>query len=337
LAGRAADVADAPVYLVRGDDPSLVRDRVAALLDELVGQADRSLMVEEVEVDAASAAERAAQLAAIVDAAQTPPFLTERRIVVGRGLHHARAEELDGLTAAIDDLLPSTVLILVWEGGSVPKRLLDRLKAAGGPQLDTSPGRNARAQRQWLTDQTKAAGVRLDPAAMELVADRLGEDLGRLGGVLTTLAATYGAGATLGPGDVEPYLGAGGALAPYELTDAIDRGAIDVALDRLHRLLRGERHPLQLMATLHGHYARMLALDGSGVRSESDAAALLGMRGSTYPARKALDQSRRLGSAHISQAIGLLAQADLDLRGAKGWPDALVMEVLVARLANLSR
>jgi DNA polymerase III subunit delta len=32
----------------------------------------------------------------------------------------------------------------------------------------------------------------------------------------------------------------------------------------------------------------------------------------------------------------LLAQADLDLRGAKEWPDELVMEVLVARLSRLA-
>jgi hypothetical protein len=30
-----------------------------------------------------------------------------------------------------------------------------------------------------------------------------------------------------------------------------------------------------------------------------------------------------------------LAQADLDLRGAKDWPEELVMEILVARLSRL--
>jgi DNA polymerase-3 subunit delta len=54
-----------------------------------------------------------------------------------------------------------------------------------------------------------------------------------------------------------------------------------------------------------------------------------------FPARKALDQYRRLGSGGVVRAIGLLAQADLDLRGAKDWPDSLVMEVLVARLTKL--
>jgi DNA polymerase-3 subunit delta len=80
----------------------------------------------------------------------------------------------------------------------------------------------------------------------------------------------------------------------------------------------------------------MLALDGADVRNERDAAALLGMKGSAFPAKKALDQGRRLGPRRVGQAITWLAQADLDLKGARKLPDDLVMEVLVARLANLS-
>ena len=98
----------------------------------------------------------------------------------------------------------------------------------------------------------------------------------------------------------------------------------------------GERHPLQILPTLAGHYTRMLALDGSDVRGEKDAADLLGMKGSSYPARKALDQARRLGSNRVASAVTMLARADRDLRGERAWPDALVLEVLVARLANLS-
>ena len=79
----------------------------------------------------------------------------------------------------------------------------------------------------------------------------------------------------------------------------------------------------------------MLRLDGSGITDEAGAQAATGMAG--FPARKALTQARRLGHDKIVRAIGLLAAADLDLRGKIGWPPALVMEVLVARLAQLSR
>jgi DNA polymerase-3 subunit delta len=80
----------------------------------------------------------------------------------------------------------------------------------------------------------------------------------------------------------------------------------------------------------------MLRLDGAGVRDEAQAAELLGMKGSTFPAKKALNQARRLGHDGVVDAIGLLADADLDLRTfTKDWPEQLVMEVLVARLSRL--
>jgi DNA polymerase-3 subunit delta len=80
----------------------------------------------------------------------------------------------------------------------------------------------------------------------------------------------------------------------------------------------------------------MLRLDGSGVTSPEEAAELLGLR-SAYPAKKALAQCRRLGTARIARAINLLAQADLDLRGVTALPGELVLQVLVARLSRLVR
>ena len=131
------------------------------------------------------------------------------------------------------------------------------------------------------------------------------------------------------------YGGDAGSVVPWELDDAIDRGDIAAALKVLHRLLPS-RHPLQLLAALHGRYQRMLRLDGAGAADEHQAAAMLGMKGSTFPARKILGQTRKLGSERVARAIRLLADADLALRGTVDWPDELVLEVLVARLAALS-
>jgi DNA polymerase-3 subunit delta len=90
-------------------------------------------------------------------------------------------------------------------------------------------------------------------------------------------------------------------------------------------------------STLHSHFARILRLDGADVTGEKQAAELLGIKGSTFPARKALGQARKLGHDRVVRIIDLLAQADLDLRGGKAWPDHLVLEVLVARVATMSR
>src|SRR3954453_2762676 len=110
-----------PVHIVKGGDESLLRDAVRDLVDTLVGDGDRSLIVEEVAIDGSTEEDRASQLAALVDAARTPPFLTARRVVVGRRVSTAKVDELGPLIEAIGDPLPSTALVLTWETGAVPK------------------------------------------------------------------------------------------------------------------------------------------------------------------------------------------------------------------------
>ena len=128
-------------------------------------------------------------------------------------------------------------------------------------------------------------------------------------------------------------------MAPWELTDAIDRGDTAVALAHLRRLLgAGGRHPLVILASLHTHFARMLRLEGAtDAADERSAAVALGLTGSTFPAKKALVQARRLGYRGISRAIRLLSDADLALKGTMDWPPDLVLEILVARLAEDGR
>ena len=80
----------------------------------------------------------------------------------------------------------------------------------------------------------------------------------------------------------------------------------------------------------------MATVDDADVVDERSAVAALGGRVKPYPARKALEQSRALGSGGIREAFARLHQADLDLKGARGIPEQAVMEVLVVRLARLS-
>jgi DNA polymerase-3 subunit delta len=317
----------APVaaWYVKGDDPSVVAEEVSRLVHQLSG--DDAMAVEDLSGDDFD-------VTAIVDACQTPPFLADRRVVVARNVGRFRSEELDPLVAWLADPLPTTALVLTAGGGQVSQRLVNAVKKVG-KVVDVSAG-SGRARSQWLASRLAQAPVRLDSAAAQRLGEHLGEDVGRLTTLLDALGVAYGEGARIGSDELEPFLGDAGGVAPWELTDAIDAGDTAAALDHLHRMLgAGGRHPLVVMATLHRHFSAMLRLDGSGVADERAAAEVLGT--APFPAKKALAQSRRLGTAGIARAIELLADADLDLRGVAGWPDELVLEVLVARLSRLVR
>jgi DNA polymerase III subunit delta len=243
------------------------------------------------------------------------------------------------LLSYLDDPLPTSHLVLVTgEKGRLSTKLVNAVKKIGHV-IDAGVPTQRGGRSAWLVDHLRGAPVNLEPAAVKALDGHLGDDLGRLANLLEVLAAAYGRGARVGVDDIEPFLGESGSVPPWELTDAIDAGNTSVALDLLHRMMGpGERHPLVLLSTLHNHYARMLRLDGADAADERAAAAALGMTGSTYPARKALSQGRRLGNRGVAEAIRLLAEADLDLRKLRrDWPEDLVMEVLVARLSRLGR
>ncbi len=317
------------VHLISGDDASLVLSALTELVHRLVGDGDRSLMVDEFD-------HPDDEMRAIVDAAQTPPFLTDHRVVIVRDVGRFTSDDVAPLVAYLTDPLPTTHLVVVAGGGKTAKSLADALKACGAQVHDTTPPSKAKDRTAWVEQQFAAEGVRIDASALQAVAAWMGEDAGRLQGVIETLASTYGTATKLRADDVRPFLGEAGGVPPWDLTDAIDKGDTTRSLDLLHRMTgAGGRHPLQVMAILHGHYTKLLKLDGADARDAASAAAALGIKPG-FPARKALDQYRKLGGSGVTRAVGLLAQADLDLRGAKEWPDSLVMEVLVARLSKLA-
>ena len=317
------------VVLVRSDDPTLRDEAVRALVREAVGTDDPAFAVVDLQGDDGT-------IGAAVDAASTPPMFSSRRIVILRDIGRFASAEteplLDYLAAPVD----TSVMVLVSGGGQIQRKLLDALRKASAIVDAGAP--TGKARQGWLAERLADAPVRLDGRAAARLSEHLGEDLGRLSGIVAVLAAVYGVDARIGVDELEPFLGSAGAGAPWELTDAVDRGDVAGSLAQLHRALgAGDRHPLQVMATLQVHFGRLLRLDGSGATDEVAAAQMLGITGSTFPAKKALVQSRKLGRNGAQRAMQLLAQADLDLRGVREIPGDTVLEILVARLARLAR
>jgi DNA polymerase III subunit delta len=326
----AADGGPVMVTLIEGGDPTLVAEALRRIIDELVGDEDRSLVLEDYSGDEVD-------LAAVADACATPPFLTSRRVVVVRDVGKWKTEEVAPLLSYLENPLDTTALVLVAGGGQTPAKLATAAKAHGqavSTQVDS------RATAEWVEKRIRRSGVGLDGTAIRALIEHLGEDPGRLVPIIDLLEAAFPPGERLRFEDIEPYLGQAGSVTPWAFTDSIDSGQVEAALTSLHRLLEGgDRHPLVVLAILHRHVTSLMRVDHPGIRSEADAALAMGIaKGrSTYPAKKALKSAQSWGSANVAEAVGLVADAELDLKGQSAWPEAAVLEVLVARLCRLAR
>ncbi|MCU1467969.1 MAG: polymerase delta subunit [Actinomycetia bacterium] len=343
--------------MVQGADPSLRDREVQRLIDELLAGEDRSFALDDHTLasrrrvgdatpdtepdDEARAAEGSTELpafAALTTALQSPPFMTSARVVVVRDIGNATTEQAQWLAAWIADPLDGVHLVLVAGGGRVSSALDKAIKANAqlvGPAGDQTA--------DVLQRELRDAHLKLAPDAAKQVAAHLGEDAGRVPELVDLLHSTYGANVTLTLDEVEQYLGEVGTAGRFDLANFIDRGDVGSALETLHRMLTSSSaaqpkplHPMQIMASLAFHYQRLLRLDDPSIVTKEHAATALGMK-SPGGARFPLEASRRLGTDGLRDAIRLLARAELDLRGAGGLDDRTVIEVLVARLAGLSR
>jgi len=332
LREKGAPAPAASAWLVTGEDASLVAQALSGLVAELVGEADRRLVLEDFSSDEVD-------LGAVVDACRTPPFLADRRVVVVRDAGRFGADQLQALVEYLRAPLASTKLVVVGGGGQLPAKFLAAWKELPSARLvstDVAP----KEAHNWLASQLSGASVKLDKDAVELLAAHLGEDLGRLNSLLGVLEAAYGAGALVRAAELEPYLGQPGSVPPWDLTDAIERGDTQAALELLHRLTNaGGRHPLVVLATLHRHFSNVLQVQSPSIATEAQAAAALGIpKGrSTFPAKKALGSALRLGPRGVGDAILALADAELGLKGKLDWEPVWALEVLVARLCRLFR
>lgn len=337
-------MADAPaVVMVKGSDPGLRARALAQTAERLLGDDDPTLALSETTLPPQRGGEgqesgseaRQTALAAALSGARTPPFGTERRVVVVRSDDGFLADEGEVIAGYLDDPEPTTTLVLEMTG-RVPAALSKAAKAAGVEEIATAGGRNPTAG--VLTEQAKQAGLKLHDSARDLIVENLGEDAGRVPALLEVLASAFGEGARVTADDVAPYLGEQGSVPVFELTKAIDAGDVPQALVVLRRLTSAMgMHPLQVMAILHHHFRRVLRLDDPSIRSEDDAVAALGGKVKAYPAKLAWQRARSLGTEGIRRAFDLLADADVAIRGGSGTPDDAVIEVLVTRLAVLSK
>lgn len=339
------------VYLVKGSDPVLRDREVSQLLESLLDGEDRTLCVEEhtVPKKAGGADDDAPTedvsgaapiVTAIVNAAQSPPFMTAKRIVVIRDYEALPADVVGPVVAVIGDLLDTTHLVFVsGAGGKVVKALADVLKAAN------VRGGVAPKLTDVLQRELDRAGLTMKADAARTVMEHLGDEAGRIGGMVDLWESTFGAGHRLELGDVAPYLNDLGSVRPYELTNKIEAGDGAGALDMLHRLLTVSSpvqpkplHPLQVLGILASRYRKLARLDTDEVQTVEDARRVWDPKAkSSFPAQKALEAARALGSDGFARAFDELHSADIGIKGATGIPEATVLEITTARLAALHR
>lgn len=221
----------AGVYLFCGDESFLRRQHLATLTRLALGQGDASMSIAEFDGDQA-------ELATVLDELRTLPFLASRRIVILYDADKFVADHRERLEEYVQSPSPTGVLVLLVDAEKSNTRLFKALASRGGLVLCERLAQSQLAA--WIRARAKDShGKTIDYETSSLLADLVGDDLGRLDSELAKLAAFLGEERkTITAADVDELVANQRLHDAFELAHAIAAKNARAAILRWEDMLR---------------------------------------------------------------------------------------------------
>jgi DNA polymerase III delta subunit len=238
------------------------------------------------------------------------------------------------LVAAIEDARGPGHLILLYEKDSAPAKVR---RAAEKSALLVNCMRPFDNQiEQYVNAFAQALGLKLSPAALDLIISRHGGDLAAVANTLSKVTIFAEPGAPVQPRDLDE--GARRMPEAFELADSVARGRASAALAQLGRALALGRDVFEILAVEIIPMMRRMMVAASLMaarRSAGDVAAALGLPPQSGLATRAIEGARRFGLARLERAYWRACAMDAGFKDGtiKGRDEALaglLLELMTA-------
>jgi DNA polymerase III delta subunit len=244
-----------------------------------------------------------------------------------------RASGSGGSEAALVDTIESARgpgnLILLYEKDSAPAKVR---RAAEKSALLVNCMRPFDNQvEQYVNAFAQSLGLKLSPAALDLVISRHGGDLAAVANTLGKVTIFAEPGKPVQPGDLDE--GARRMPEAFELAESVSRGRATAALAQLGRALALGREVFEILAVEIIPMMRRMMIAASMTaarRSPGDVSSALGLPPQSGLATRAIEGARRYGLARLERAYWRACAMDAGFKDGtiKGREEALAGLIL---------
>ena len=330
-------------HLFYGDDTFSIREAVSTLKAQ-AGGAD----VGDVNVTTFAAA--GLSVAELLATCNTIPFLADKRVVIAEGVltrfeqgpatrggSRPAGPPALGDWEKLGDELPnipdSTDLVLVDGQLSRNNALFSRIKSK--VTVRTFPLPRGSQLREWVRTRGESKGMKVEPAAVNLLAETIGGDLDTLDSELKKLAS-YRMEGFVREEDVNALVSYTREASIFATVDAMIEGRAGVAIRLVHQLLDSGR-PVAYLLTMMSRQIRLLLL-AKDLKARGVPISEFGgrLKLSDYPLKKTLDQERRFTSDQLAGIHHMILKADLAMKSSS-IDETTALELLVAEIASSLR
>jgi DNA polymerase III subunit delta len=243
-----------------------------------------------------------------------------------------RASFEKALAEHIVEMPETTVLILLLEEAlEASSPLIKAAEKHGKILQSTLPKGNA--LESWIGKRAKSKNVKIQPEAMSLLANFIGNNLRLLANEIDKLATYIGPNGTIRAEDVRQLSAQVQEARIFDLTDALAQRNRKQALNIMHDLLSDGEPPLKLISTITSQVRSLLMvkeLSQKGMRG-GQVAATLGI--SPFIVEKAMRQVGNFKMAQLEDAYRQLLATDAALKRSRLTPE-MALDLLVVNFGS---
>ncbi len=335
MAGATPDRTEiGPAYLIAGTDAAKIDAALARLRSRAEAEGGQGSLESFASAPGSNAGPDPAALLAALPALS---LTAARRYLVADGVERWSAKQAAPVAEALRSLPPEVTVVLVAREQppkrQAPKALAEAVNAAGGQVIAYAAPKQRDLPRR-LREEARGRGFDLDPDAAGLLAQRLGENTGRLTTELDRLALWAGPGETVTVDDLAAMVADTSEEVAWALSDAIvdrDPARAVAAAERLADQGEGITPLIYQAAKRLREANAALELLESG-RTPKQVEAALPMH--PYAAKMLV---RRLGDrspAELRAATCAIADLEWWTRGGADYPERVALTLAVRRAAG---
>jgi DNA polymerase-3 subunit delta len=263
--------------------------------------------------------------------ALAPSLFSEKRALILRDLQDLpedNREEIIRYLAAPDE---SMTVIFLHKGGVKGKALLDAIKKVKPEIISCEPLKKETEKEDFVKSLFLDTGRKASPGAISALVAALGSDMRELQSAISQICADAPAG-VIDEVMVDKFHQGRIETTGFDVADAVIEGNVSGALIALRSALETGTDPVMITSAIASALRSLAKVSGVNRGTKSfELAGQLGM--APWQIDKARRQLHRWSPGAIADAVGVIATADAQVKGAASDP-IYALEKAVVRIAT---
>lgn len=254
-----------------------------------------------------------ADWAEVVNACKRYPVSSEKQVVILKEAQHMHS--LEKLVSYIDHPLSSTILVVAHKDKNVDGRsALAKLLKTKAVVVSTKKMHDNKLP-DWVNQWVAENGYQINPKAVQIIVEHIGNDLSRIKKELEKLMVNLGDRKKITEEDIEKYIGISKEFNAFEFQDAIAYKKCSKAIQMVQYFESNPKAALiqLILPTLYGFFSKLYAVYGLGSNDEKRIMAEIGLN--YYSIKSTMAATKHYPPAKVEQILLFIHEYNLRVLG----------------------